>query len=85
MYPGKHAETTPERAAQIMAATGEVTTYGELDDGVNRLARLLHERGLREGDHVSILAENHPRYFEVYWAAMTSGLYFTTINRYSVA
>ena len=82
MYPGKHAETTPERAAQIMAATGEVTTYGELDDGVNRLARLLHERGLREGDHVSILAENHPRYFEVYWAAMTSGLYFTTINRY---
>ena len=82
MYPGKHAETTPERAAQIMAATGEVTTYRELDDGVNRLARLLHERGLREGDHVSILAENHRRYFEAYWAAMTSGLYFTTINRY---
>ena len=82
MYPGEHARTTPDKAAQIMASTGEVTTYRELDEGANRLARLLHDRGLREGDHISILAENHPRYFEAFWAAMTSGLYFTAINRY---
>ena len=65
-----------------MASTGEVTTYRELDEAVNRLARVLHDRGLREGDHISTLAENHPRYYEAYWAAMTSGLYFTAINRY---
>ena len=82
MYPGHHAQSTPDKAAQIMAATGEVTTYRELDEAANRLAHLLYDRGLREGDHISILAENHPRYYEVYWAAMTSGLYFTTINRY---
>ncbi|WP_420637682.1 AMP-binding protein [Candidatus Poriferisocius sp.] len=82
MYPGQHACTTPDKAAQIMAATGEVTTYRGLDEAVNRLARLLHERGLREGDHLCILAENHRRYFEVYWAAMTSGLYLTAVNRY---
>ncbi len=82
MYPGKHPETTPDKAAQIMASTGEVTTYRELNEAANRLAQLLHDRGLREGDHISILAENHPRYYEAYWAAMTSGLYFTTINRY---
>ena len=82
MYPGKHAETTPDKAAQIMASTGEVTTYRDLDEAAKRLARLLYDRGLREGDHISIFAENHPRYYEAYWAAMTSGLYFTTINRY---
>ena len=82
MYPGQHARTTPDRAAQIMASTGEVTTYRELDEAANRLAQLLHDRGLREGDHISILAENNRRYYEAYWAAMTSGLYFTTINRY---
>ena len=82
MYPGEHARTTPDKAAQIMASTGEITTYRELDEAANRLARLLHDRGLREGDHISILAENHPRYYEAFWAAMISGLYFTTINRY---
>ena len=82
MYPGEHARTTPDKAAQIMASTGEVTTYRELDEGANRLAQLLYDRGLREGDHISILSENHPRYYEAFWAAMTSGLYFTTINRY---
>ena len=82
MYPGQHARTTPDKPAQIMAGTGEVTTYRELDEAANRLAQLLYERGLREGDHISIFAENNRRYYEVYWAAMTSGLYFTTINRY---
>lgn len=82
MYPGHHSRSTPDKAAQIMASTGKVTTYRELDDAANRLARLLHDRGLREGDHISIFAENHPRYYEAFWAAMTSGLYFTTINRY---
>ena len=82
MYPGKHAQTMPDKPAQIMASTGEVTTYRELNDAANRLAQLLYERGLREGDHISIFAENNRRFYEAFWAAMTSGLYFTTINRY---
>ncbi len=82
MYPGHHARNWPDKPAVIMASTGHTITYRQLDERANRLARLLHSYGLREGDHIAILAENHPRYMEVFWAALTSGLYLTTINRY---
>ena len=82
MYPGVHSATMPDKAAVIIAETGETVTYSELDDRSNQLAQLWHSWGLRKGDHVAILAENHARYFEVFWAAMRSGLYLTTINRY---
>jgi fatty-acyl-CoA synthase len=82
MYPGLHAQTTPDKPALIMAGSGEIVTYRELDERSNRLAQLLGAAGLRPGDHVAIFAENHPRYFEVFWAAARSGLYFTTVNRY---
>jgi long-chain acyl-CoA synthetase len=61
---------------------GQMTTYKELDDRSAQLAQLLYARGLRRGGHIAILAENHVRYFEVYWAAMRSGLYLTAVNRY---
>ncbi len=82
MYPGTFAETTPDKPAAIMAGSGEVLTYKELDDRSNRLAQLLWAAGLREGDHVSIFMENNLRFFECYWAAVRSGLYVTAINRY---
>jgi acyl-CoA synthetase (AMP-forming)/AMP-acid ligase II len=63
-----------------MADSGEVVTYAELDERSKRLAQLLHADGLRPGDHIAILLENHPRYFEVFWAAMRAGLYCTPIN-----
>ena len=82
MHPGLHAQTTPDKAAVLMAGSGEVVTYRELDERSNRLARLLWAQGLRPGDHIAIFADNHPRFFEVFWAAARSGLYFTTVNRY---
>ena len=36
--------------------------------------------GLRPGDHVAILMENHERYFEVFWGAQRIGLSTTPIN-----
>jgi acyl-CoA synthetase (AMP-forming)/AMP-acid ligase II len=80
MYPGTHAALTPDRPAVIMASSGAVLTYRELNERSMRLARLLAASGLREGDRVAILAENHIRYFEVYWAAIRSGLYLTGVN-----
>jgi len=80
MWPGAIAETQPDKPAYIMASTGQVITYRELDDRSNRLAQLLHAAGLRFGDHIAICMENHPRYLEVAWAAQRSGLYFTPIN-----
>ncbi len=82
MYPGKWAEIFPDKPAVIDTATGARRTYGELNDRSNQLARLLHDKGLRRGDHISIFAENHIAWFDVVWAAMRSGLYLTTVNRY---
>ncbi len=82
MYPGTYAATTPDKSAVVMAGSGETLSYKELDDRSARLAQYLYAAGLRPGDHVSIFMENNIRYFEFYWAAVRSGLYFTTINRY---
>jgi fatty-acyl-CoA synthase len=65
-----------------MTGSGEVVTYRQLDERSNQLAQLLRARGLAEGDHIAILMENRPEYFVVLWAALRSGLYLTTINRY---
>jgi fatty-acyl-CoA synthase len=85
MYPGHHANTSPDKLAAIAAGTGESITYTELDARSNRLAQLLWAEGLRRGDHIAVFLENHLRYFEVAWAALRSGLYLTTVNRYLTA
>jgi len=82
MYPGIHAQNTPDKPAVIMVGSGEVLTYRELDERSNKLAQLWWEQGLRPGGHVAIIAENTPDYYVVYWAAIRSGLYLTAINRY---
>ncbi len=80
MWPGLHAETNPDKAAYIMAATGEVVTYQQLDDRSNQTARLFADLGLRFGDNVAILIDNRREYLEVAWAAQRSGLRYTAIN-----
>jgi long-chain acyl-CoA synthetase len=82
VHPGLWAERTPDKPALVMGETGVKVSYRELDEASNRLAQLLYARGLRTGDGVALLAENHPRYFEVYWAAVRSGLYVTAISRH---
>jgi fatty-acyl-CoA synthase len=82
MYPAKWARECPDKPAAINAASGEAISYAELDARSNQLAQLLWERGLRPQDHVAIFMENNLRFFETVWAAMRSGLYLTTINRY---
>jgi long-chain acyl-CoA synthetase len=81
MYPGTFAARTPDKDAIVMGS-GQRVSYRELDERSMRLAQLLHSRGLRAGDHIAIFAENHPRYYEVYWAALRSGLYLTAVNRH---
>ncbi len=82
MFPGTYVDTTPDKPAVIMAGSGEELSFKELDDRSARLAQYLYAAGLRPGDHVSIFMENNIRFFEFYWAAIRSGLFFTTINRY---
>jgi fatty-acyl-CoA synthase len=80
MYPGTHAATDPHKPAVIMAGTGRTVTYGELDDNSARLASALNELGLRTGDVIALLSDNSVEAFEIYWAALRSGLYVTAVN-----
>jgi fatty-acyl-CoA synthase len=82
MYPGKWATEFPDKPAVINSATSAATTYRQLNDRSNQLAQLMRSAGLRRGDHVAVFMENHPAYFEVAWAALRSGLYLTSVNRY---
>ena len=61
MYPGTHAERQPDKAAVVMAASGETVTYRQLDQRSNRLAQLLWDRGLRPGDAIAFSLENNAR------------------------
>ncbi|MBX6766771.1 MAG: acyl-CoA synthetase [Actinomadura rubrobrunea] len=80
MHPGQIAERTPGRPAVIMAGSGRVVTFRELDEESNRLAQLLRAEGLRPGDHVAFMLENHPLFLAVAWAAQRSGLYYTAVS-----
>ena len=80
MYPGTWAATTPDKPALVMAGSGRTLTYAELDDRSLRLARHLLARGLARGDVVALLSDNTPEAYEVYWAALRSGLYVTAVN-----
>jgi long-chain acyl-CoA synthetase len=75
-----HARTDPDRPALVMAGSGAVRTYGEIDAAAVALARALRGRGLRTGDHLAVLLDNQPAFFDVVWAAMRAGLYVTPIN-----
>lgn len=77
---GAQAEDHPDRPAIIMAGSGLVTTYRELDERSNQLAHLLRDAGLRTGDHIALMMENGPAFLEVAWAAQRSGLYYTPLN-----
>ncbi|HEX6658709.1 MAG TPA: AMP-binding protein [Ilumatobacter sp.] len=85
MHPAAIAERTPRRPAVIMARSGVQTTFAELDAASNRLANVLRERGIGPGGSLAIMAENHPRFLEVTWAAQRAGLYYTAINSHLTA
>ncbi|MCX6529868.1 MAG: AMP-binding protein [Actinobacteria bacterium] len=80
MYPGDFAQSTPNKPAYIMASTGEIVTYKQLDDSANRLANLLRASGFEVGDHIAICMENHPRFFEVIWGCHYAGLIYTACS-----
>ncbi|MEV4733651.1 acyl-CoA synthetase [Saccharopolyspora sp. NPDC049426] len=80
MYPGVHAVTMPDKPALIMAGSGEVLTYRELDERSLRLANALRASGLSKGDVVAVLSDNNLHAYEVYWAAVRSGMYVCAVN-----
>jgi long-chain acyl-CoA synthetase len=83
MYPGTWAARHPAKPALIMAGSGRTLTYAELEDRSTRLSRHLRDvAGLEVGDVVALLSDNTPETYEVYWAALRSGLYLTAVNHH---
>jgi long-chain acyl-CoA synthetase len=80
MHPTVHAKTNPDKAAYVMAGSGEVVTYRQLDERSNQGAHLFRSLGLKPGDVIALCLDNHPRYFEIAWAAQRAGLYYTCIS-----
>src|ERR1700744_6316066 len=80
MHPSTHARTTPDKAALIVASTGETLTYRQLDEGSNQGAQLFRKLGLKPGDAIALFMENNALFLEICWAAQRSGLYYTCIS-----
>jgi long-chain acyl-CoA synthetase len=80
MHPYIHARENPDKAAVIVAESGEVVTFAELDRASNRAAHMFRAHGLRAGDRIALLMENTPDYFALTWGAQRSGLLFVAIS-----
>jgi long-chain acyl-CoA synthetase len=79
-HPVEWAAKDPDRPALVMAESGETRTYGQMDEASARLARLLRARGLRRDDHLAVLLDNRPAFFEAVWAGLRAGLHVTPVN-----
>ncbi|MET8207712.1 acyl-CoA synthetase [Streptomyces sp. NPDC005373] len=92
LTPRAHAERTPDAPAVIMSGTSEGSdasaprdtclTFAELDDRSARLAGALRNLGLKRGDGIALVMENHPNFLVAAWAAQRSGLRYTALNNH---
>ncbi len=69
---------TPEAAAVSWA--GETLTYQNLDEKANRLASLLWERGIREGDRVGIYLERSAEMVVALLAVLKTGAAYVPLD-----
>ncbi len=74
------ARETPSKPALIMAGSGRVVSYGELDQRSNKVAQLFRLCGIHAGDHVAMMLDNSPEFIEIACAALRAGIIFTPIS-----
>ncbi|MDB5676959.1 MAG: acyl-CoA synthetase, partial [Sphingomonas bacterium] len=80
MHPSVHAIDHPDKAALIVAETGERISYAELDRRSNRAAQLFRAQGLVVGDTIALLLENVPEFYDIAWGAQRAGLFYVCIS-----
>jgi long-chain acyl-CoA synthetase len=80
MHPSVHARNNPDKAAVIVAETGESISFGELDKASNKAAQLFRSHGLQHEDVVAFMCENTPHYYGLTWGAQRSGLRYVCIS-----
>ena len=62
VHPAAHARERASAPALIMASSGDVVSYGQLEERSNRMAHALRAHGLATGGHVALLLENNRAY-----------------------
>jgi long-chain acyl-CoA synthetase len=72
------AERSPESPAIRLGETE--LSYGELDDRSARLAALLQERGVKEGDRVGVMLPNVPDFPVAYYGVLRAGAIVVPMN-----
>jgi acyl-coenzyme A synthetase/AMP-(fatty) acid ligase len=78
--PAAHAEKAPDRPAVIYGNGEHVETFAQLEERSRRIGHLLRRAGLGPGDGVAVLLANDDDFFDLFWAAHRTGLYFTPVN-----
>jgi len=80
MPAGAISAAQSDKIAYVMAERGTTVTFGELEATSNQGAQLFRRLGLKPGDHIALMLENHPRFLQICWAAQRAGLYYTAIS-----
>ncbi len=73
-HPGIFAQRTPDRPAIIMGEIGKTYSFQEFEQVSNQVAHLFCSSGMKRGDRIAILLENHIFYIPIVWGAFRSGL-----------
>ena len=74
----RSARVRPDQIALVHGS--EAVTFGEIEAGANRIARLLVARGFARGDRVGLLAENSRLYVESFFGILKAGCIVVPLN-----
>ena len=78
-----HRMRSVHPGAEVVTLTDSGTvraTYGEVVERVDRLARVLEQLGVKQGDRVGTFAWNNQRHLELYMAVPCIGAVLHTLN-----
>jgi acyl-CoA synthetase (AMP-forming)/AMP-acid ligase II len=80
MHPGINGPKYKDKPAIIMAGSGDVISHQELNELSNQGAQLFRSLGLKPGDSMAFMTENHKLFFPIAFAAYRCGLKYTAIS-----
>jgi acyl-coenzyme A synthetase/AMP-(fatty) acid ligase len=70
MHPGINGPKLKDKPAIIMAGSGDVITHQELNELSNQGAQLFRSLGLKPGDSMAFMMENHKLFFPIAFACI---------------
>jgi len=71
----RNVASDPDRPAFVDLSAGgrELITYGQVDKEVRQISGFLIDKGVKRGDRIGILMENHPRWGLAFLAGQSAG------------